>query len=183
MALDRNYFNSINLDPIKRKYYDVTAVDNLLVDIRKQAELINHRYEDMKQELDSALNAREDYRQKGQALSQEIIVLREKLAEAERRAEEAEDRAAALEVIADNVSGKHLAQPQTIIEDTQPAMEKITEMYSFMREMLTAGIENLDREWQSFSSASVSGEKTPSDLSQKIGKIAAALQEINNDLI
>lgn len=92
MALDRNYFNGIRLDPVKRKYYDIYAVDNLLVDIRRQSELMNQRYEAQRSELEDANAGKEDLRRKGQILSEEILSLRETLQKTEQRALEAEKK-------------------------------------------------------------------------------------------
>ena len=41
MDLDRSYFNSIRLNTHRGKYYDVEAVDRLLVDIRSRADSLN----------------------------------------------------------------------------------------------------------------------------------------------
>ena len=59
MELDRSYFNSIRLNTHRGKFYDVEAVDRLLVDIRSRAD----------------------------ALNKEVYASREKLAEAEKTAE------------------------------------------------------------------------------------------------
>ena len=171
MALDRNYFNSIRLDPIKRKYYDISAVDNILVDIRKQAELINHRYEDCFE--------------KGQALSQEVISLRKDLDDMTARAKTAENRVAALQLELQNTQnsqGKHLSQT-TSAENVQTTINinKISQMYNSMRTILSSGIDSLDQQWQAFLNGSPE-LKPPADISDKIEKIASALQEINNEL-
>lgn len=182
MVLDRNYFNSINLFPIKRKYYDIKEVDNLLVDIRKQAELINHRYQDMQEELEGAKAGREDYRIKGQALSQEVITLREKLAEAEKRAAEAEEKANAFETALEKNS-RHLAPRED--EDRSDnsctyRMEQFEEMYKSMRKLFTSGVDTLDRQWSQF--VEKGSDSIPADLSSKIGKIAMVMEEINSDI-
>lgn len=187
MALDRNYFNSIELNPIKMRYYDITAVDNILVDIRKQAELINRRYDDMHRELESVKAAREEYKTKGQALSQEIVALRNELSEMTQRAEEAEERAAAFETMADRNS-RHLSQGSNGTESVQesigapmsvqPDLSKVEELYNSMKRIYLSGIETLDNQWQSFLK-SVEDPGDISDLSSKIERIAKTIQEIN----
>lgn len=97
MALDRNYFNSIRLEPVKRKFYDIYSVDNLLVDIRRQAELMNHRYDELREDLEEENGIREDLRKKGQILSEEILSLREELQKSEQKASDAEAKAAEAE--------------------------------------------------------------------------------------
>ena len=199
MALDRNYFNSINLEPVKKKYYDISEVDNLLVDIRRQAEFINRRYTDMNEELGKALESKEDYRKKGQILSQEIISLREELEDlrgeleelrtraetAESRAAEAEEKASELE---DALSrgGRHLQSEQLQPENDRQAFsaeaaiaaERVEEMYVSMKGIYASGLELLEKQWSRYKEDSSAGD-IPADLSSKIGKIASALNEIN----
>lgn len=51
MALDRDYFNSIDLKPVKKKYYSLEEVDALLVDIRAKALAANEETEKLKDAL------------------------------------------------------------------------------------------------------------------------------------
>ena len=90
MALDKSYFNSIRLDTFRHKFYSVEAVDRLLVDIRSQADSMNRELGATAGKLAEAQRTAEDLteenrdlRAKGQALSQEIISLREDLKTAE----------------------------------------------------------------------------------------------------
>ena len=48
MALDRDYFNSIELELVNDKYYKVEQVDALLVDIRAKALEMNKQIQDAK---------------------------------------------------------------------------------------------------------------------------------------
>lgn len=183
MALDRNYFNSIDLSPIKRRFYDITAVDNLLVDIRKQAELISHRYEDMQAELETAKTSRDEYLMKGQALSQEIIVLRNELEGLKNRAEKAENRVEELETFL-NISQEdcHEDNGRKPNETTEGyTFEKMEEMVASMKNIYLSGIETLEKQWKDFLGDNDS-EPVPPDISGKVGKIAETLMEINNEL-
>lgn len=173
MALDRNYFNSIKLDPIRRKYYDVYAVDNLLVDIRRQAELMNHRYEEQQAELEELKTEKEDYRQKGQKLSEEIIALRETLNKAEQRAVQAEENAKALAQELAEANKNPCGEPA--VEKDQP--DPVGEMVASMKKIYMSGLQTLERQWQAYLENGSSA--VPEDLSSKISRIADALQEIN----
>lgn len=183
MALDRNYFNSIDLNPVKRKFYDITAVDNLLVDIRKQAELINHRYEDMQAELENAKASRDEYKVKGQALSQEIVVLRNELEAVKNRAEEAEAHVEALEAILNRTEEDFNENSDRESKETgsECSFEKMEELVNSMKNIYLSGLETLDRQWQDFLGKNDS-ELTPPDISGKVGKIAEALLEINKEI-
>ena len=86
MELDRSYFNSIRLNTRRGKYYDVEAVDKLLVDIRSRADTLNREVLTSREKLAEAERTAEALREennelflKGQALSQEILSLREEL--------------------------------------------------------------------------------------------------------
>lgn len=90
MSLDKSYFNSIRLDTYRHKFYSVEAVDRLLVDIRSQADLMNRELEvnrrklaEAQQTAESLTEENRDLLSKGQALSQEIVSLREDLKAAE----------------------------------------------------------------------------------------------------
>ena len=86
MELDRNYFNQIRLNTRRGKFYDIEAVDRLLVDIRSRADSMNREYAAACQKLAEALQTVESLREentelfmKGQALSQEVLALRDEL--------------------------------------------------------------------------------------------------------
>ena len=86
MELDRNYFNQIRLNTRRGKFYDIEAVDRLLVDIRSRADSMNREYASACQKLAEALRTAETLREenndlflKGQALSQEVLSLRDEL--------------------------------------------------------------------------------------------------------
>lgn len=177
MALDRNYFNSIKLDPIKRKYYDIYAVDNLLVDIRRQAELMNHRYEELRAELEARSAEKEDCRKKGQILSEEIVTLRATLKEAEQRAASAEEKAAAAEQKLSETAERGKTTDGTYNMKDQPDL--VEEMYESMKKIYASGLQTLEEQWQEY--LENSNSKVPEDLSSKISKIANALQEINEE--
>lgn len=184
MALDRNYFNSIDLSPIKRKFYDITAVDNLLVDIRKQAEMINHRFEDMQTAWETAKTSRDEYLMKGQALSQEIIVLRNELEGLKNRAEKAESRVEELEAMLYSSQKnfcEDIDEKRNEVAEEGYAFEKMEEMVASMKNIYLSGIETLDKQWKEFQEKNVS-EPVPPDIIGKVGKIAETLMEINNEI-
>ena len=86
MDLDRTYFNSIRLNTHRGKYYDVDAVDRLLVDIRSKADLLmkevrtsREQHAEAEKTVDALRDENTDLFLKGQALSQEILALREEL--------------------------------------------------------------------------------------------------------
>ena len=86
MELDRSYFNNIRLSTHRGKFYDVDAVDRLLVDIRSRADALNREVVSSREKMAEMEKTNEALREennelflKGQALSQEILALREEL--------------------------------------------------------------------------------------------------------
>lgn len=53
MALDKEFFDSINIDLVKKKYYNANKVRALLDEIRTQAEALNAENAKLRAELDS----------------------------------------------------------------------------------------------------------------------------------
>ena len=52
MTLDQEYFDSVNMDVVKRKYYEADKVDELLGEIRLRAESTNRENAELRGELD-----------------------------------------------------------------------------------------------------------------------------------
>ena len=162
MALDRTYFNSIKLDPVKRKYYDIYAVDNLLVDIRRQAELMNRRYEELRNEIETAGAGQEELRKKGQILSEEILALREKLQKAELAAAESETKLAEAEKKAAEAGQKAADAEQRAAE-----AEEKTSAAEQMRLAAEQKAEAVERKAEEAQKAASAAEKRASEAEQE----------------
>ena len=100
MYLDKNYFNNIQLDTIRRKFYNADAVDRLLVDIRSKSDIMTRELLEAKAGCDEAQKAaeslreeNEDLRKKGKALSTEILSLREDLKTAQSNCRDVQEAA------------------------------------------------------------------------------------------
>ncbi len=52
MALDEAYFNSINIDVAKKKYYNVNKVEAVLADIRREAAAMNEENARLRREVE-----------------------------------------------------------------------------------------------------------------------------------
>lgn len=123
--LDAGYFNRLVLDVIDDRYYDADRVDEILVDIRRQSLETNA----------------------------ELLALRAKVAELERRQ----------------------AAPS---QSDEFYIRTVHRLYSRIRAGYTDAISELDNEWQSFlaSASAVS----PDDLQSRVAGIASAIDEIEN---
>lgn len=51
MALDQEYFDSIHIDVVKKKYYNANKVEAVFADIRKQAQALQEENADLRRQL------------------------------------------------------------------------------------------------------------------------------------
>ena len=178
-TLDRYYFNSLNLEPIKRKYYDMSQVDSILLDVRQKAEALNKENEELK----ASVKAKE----------LELNELREKVREAESRKAELSDAIISAKSTCQGIVDKANAKADEILSEAMEekqemeerarrrqeyAVEKIGEIYTRMKDSHTAQIEELNLMFQQFL-CGLEDEDTPTDLSRKVGRIAKEVREID----
>lgn len=97
MALDQEYFDSIQIDVVKKKYYNANKVNALLADIRAQA----------------------------QALELENQALRAQLGEFSQRKDEIGDTLLTAQAAARDIIGKAQAQAARIVADAQRQREAL----------------------------------------------------------
>ena len=246
MELDRSYFNSIRLNTHRGKFYDVEAVDRLLVDIRSRADALNREVIASREKLAEAEKTSESLREenselflKGQALSQEILSLREELRaaqageaslipeeeqESDQQGEPSEE-ATWEEKEEFYFLTEELPEPkkhtEIRVEETAPAeeapdknsaereeslhlqeeaereaeeilsragaerdriltVERMERVFAMLKEISTYTIEKSERIREEYLKA-VAGEEAPGDLSEKIGRIAAELNEMDEE--
>ena len=181
MALDRNYFNKIVLEPVRRKYYSLTDVDNLLVDIRSQAtamlqeaESASARVISAEQQAEALCRENTELRANAEALSREVSSLRAEIEELKLN----NDSLLAVQ----QQSQQRAARPVTDSEDRAALLARVERFYVSARDSYVHAISHLDEEWQSLSAEA--GVQPPSavpeDLSQKVSSIARELEEIES---
>ena len=256
MELDRSYFNSIRLNTHRGKFYDVEAVDRLLVDIRSRADALNKEVYSAREQVAEALKTENALREennelflKGQALSQEILALREELkaaqaGEASLIPEEKEEIGSESEPAAEERSWEENeefyflteelpepkkqekpaegmeTEPVGKIPEEEPAEEtlrlrekaereaeeiltraraerdrilnearferqrtvdRMERIFAMMKEISTYTIEKSERVHEEFLKAVAGEEDAPEDLSEKVGRIAAELSELEEE--
>ncbi len=137
MMLNNEYFSALGLSLKKRKYYLASEVDEILSDIRSQAEALLNENARLKGQLD-ILNMNKD----------EIV---ETLNSAKNKAKEITDgaRSEAEEMIA-NAEAKR----DNILKDAELAQNELVQRaeksISFLREKHTEAIEDLNSYFQDF---------------------------------
>ena len=181
MALDRNYFNNIVLDPVRKKYYPVKAVDDLLVDIRSQAtgmlreaESVSARVISAEQQAEALLRENTELRANAEALSREVSSLRAEIEELKLSNDSL--------LTVQQQSQQRTARPITDSEDRAALLARVERFYVSARDSYVHAISHLDEEWQSLSAeAGVQPPaEVPEDLSQKVSSIARELEEIES---
>ena len=177
MALNKEYFDAIHIDVVKKKYYNANKVEAVFSDIRQQAEAMYEENLAMKAQLEVLQGSKLEI---GEAvLSAQTIykdIVEKAKAEAAQIIEEAE------------------AQRESIMaESTQMqeyAVHQVQACYTRLKEQHMASIEALNAEWQSFlcglypqedAPEEVKSPDVPEDLSEKVGAIAKELFAIGNE--
>lgn len=157
--LDRNYFNNLELDPVKGKYYPVDRVDDILVDIRRQALEMNSEIEKLR------LQISENNKQKDE-ISEAVIAA----------------KAACKEIIE-----KANLEAAEIVESTKSSIDIpshseeyyiqiISEMYSDMKADYEKTVEQMTSRWQRF--LINLEDDVPEDLKSKVSSIAKEVRQM-----
>ncbi len=175
MALDRDYFDAINIDLVKKKYYNANKVNAVLDDIREKALSLNEENARMRAELD-VLNGQKA--EIGEAVMSAQQIYREIVEKANERAEEivssAERRRA------------ELRRDNERLEEY--AVKRVESCFSLAREQHLAAIEAINAEWQEFLCGleldgdwdSAERADLPADIGARLSAIANGIKETEN---
>ena len=180
--LNNEYFDSINIEIAKKKYYNAGKVDALLADIRRQAADMLAENEQLRAKLSEISKGRDDI---SETLLSARSFSRSITADAEQRAAdiiaEAEKRAAEIIVEAEQQAAE-ISESNRSTEDY--AIGCVRESYDALRESLQQQLELVNSSWQSFL-ANLSTESIPADvpedLGDKVGAIASELLSFDDE--
>lgn len=174
MALDKEYFDSIHIDVVKKKYYNANKVEAVFQDIRRQAEALNEENEQMRTQLE-ALNGKT--REIGDAVLTAQAVYKQIVNKARERAAQiiADAEAEKAEIIRD------------AMEQQEYAVKRVQNCYEKIQDQHSAFMDAINSEWQEFLCGlyTQDGEfdmRPPkdsgisqADIESKVGNIAKAL--------
>lgn len=176
MALDKEYFDSISIELVKKKYYNANKVNAVLDDIRAQALAMTEEMKAAQVQLD-ALNSQKV--EIGDAVVSAQQIYREIIEKANARAAdivaEAERRRAALEK--DNARLEEYA------------VKRVESCFAMAREQHLAAVEAINSEWQEFlcglDCADADEDETdssalPRDISERLAAIASGIKDTLN---
>lgn len=148
MPLNKEFFDAIQIDVVKKKYYNANKVNALLDEIRAQAETMYEENLSMRSQLE-AFNGRKS--EIGDAVLSAQGIYRDIIEKAELRSEaivkQAEERAAALIKEAEQ---RKAALIEELERQQEYTVARVEAMFDRMRKRHESGIENLNAEWQSF---------------------------------
>lgn len=171
MALDKEYFDSIHIDVVKKKYYNANKVEAVFSDIRARAEALSAENERLRAQLD-LLNGKKA--EIGEAVLSAQVIYRDIISKANARADEI---IAEAELTRKDIVSETLRQQEY-------AVARVEKCYARMKEQHMACIEAINAEWQDFLCGLFpeDGEEAavPEDLSDKVGAIARELFDIEN---
>ncbi|MBQ9250350.1 MAG: DivIVA domain-containing protein [Oscillospiraceae bacterium] len=172
MALDKDYFDAIHIDVVKKKYYNANKVEAVFEDIRRQAAALTEENERLRQELNARSGHREELRESvisAQAIYQRIIEKAQQradaiLSEARRESEE--------------IRRNNEAQQDLAVKQVEACLSRV-------RQLQENAIEEINTQWQNFliglyPEEAPAPDKVPADLSDKVDSIARELWAINN---
>ena len=193
MALDKEYFDAIHIDVVRKKYYNANKVEAVFADIRRQAEALNEENARMRQQL-AELGDRKiemgDAVLSAQAVYQGIV-------------EKANARAAAILDEAERRRGEMLREAQ---RQQDYAVERAEKCFNELKAQQQSAMEGINAAWQAFlcglyddegrapaclpdgskaalppSRESEQPERVPGDLSDKINAIARQLHAMDEE--
>ena len=171
MALDKEYFDSIQIDVVKKKYYNANKVEAVLEDIRRQAAELMEENERLRGELSARSGHREELNEaviSAQAIYQRII-------------EKAKARADT--ILADaRAESEEIRRTSAAQQDL--AVRQVEACLSRVRQLQQDAIEEINAQWQQFLVGLYPDDapvppSVPADLSDKVDAIAQELWAIN----
>ena len=195
MALDAEYFDSIYIEVVKKKYYDAAKVQAVFEDIRRRAEELNEENARLRRELEQHNERRVEL---GDALLSAQSVYQDVVDKARVRADaitaEAEKRSQALMAETRRESEQILARSR---KQEENAARRVEAAFDRMKQLHLASVDALNAQWQAFL-CSLDGEEDlsapapvqepervpepeqepeelPADLEEKVGAIAQEL--------
>ena len=190
MALDAEYFDSIYIEVVKKKYYDAAKVQAVFEDIRRRAEELNEENARLRRELEQHNERRVEL---GDALLSAQSVYQDVVDKARVRADaitaEAEKRSQALMAETRRESEQILARSR---KQEENAARRVEAAFDRMKQLHLASVDALNAQWQAFlcsldgeeepepvreepCPAEPEPEELPADLEEKVGAIAQEL--------
>ena len=175
MALDKDYFDSIQIDVVKKKYYNANKVEAVFTDIRRQAEELMAENESLR----GRLRSQEDQRAalgdavfSAQEVSRLII-------------DNANKQAAAILADAEAIRRRAVLETE---RQSDYSVQLVESCLRQVREQQAAALETVNAAWQQYlcglypedMPSKPAEEEVPADLSEKVDAIARELEALES---
>lgn len=148
MALDKAYFDSINIDVAKKKYYNVNKVEAVLQDIRREAEALNEENAGLRREVER-MNG--EKRSVGDALISARELAQQIISEANAQADETVRRANAR---ADEIIRGAQEQRDRVMAESREqenyAAQYVLNTFEHLKERQMEAVRQLNEDYQKF---------------------------------
>ena len=148
MALDKEFFDSVNIDVVKKKYYNANKVNALLSNIQQQAETMGQENELLRTQLE-ALNGQKseigDTLLSARALAKKIED--QARAQAEETIRQAQEKA---DAIVREAEHKRRELAQSLPDQQEYAAKCVENCLNKLKKQHIEAIEMLNNEWQDF---------------------------------
>ncbi len=176
MALDREYFDSIHIDIVKKKYYNANKVEAVFADIRKQAQELMEENARLREQLQGVGSRKAEL---GEAVFSAQELYRDIIEKANRRAT----------AIVAEAEQKRLAIDGENQRQQDYSVQKVEQCFDRVRRQQQAAMDTLNAAWQDFlcglypdepGAAPESDSDLPEDLSEKVDAIARELFALEN---
>lgn len=168
MALDQEYFDSINIEVVKKKYYNANKVEAVFADIRRQAEALTEENALLRCRVEELSGRRSELSAAAYSAQEVYQIILEK---ANQQAEE----------IRTEAEETRRAAREEARQQSDYAVQLVERCLKRVREQQQASLDTLNAAWQSFlcglpETEEPPREEAPADLSAKVDAIARALQ-------
>lgn len=182
MALDQAYFDAINIDVVKKKYYNAGKVDAVLEDIRRQALLLNRENELLGRQL-RALHGQKD--EIGDTLMSAKTIAQQIIADAQDQAEailtEARRLSRGMCAEAEKASREAEADAEAVRRELP---QQLGDLEQRLRVQMLGLMDEVCGELKAFAAPLGDGvpeAAVPDDLSDRVDAIAREIAEIDED--
>ena len=176
MALDQDYFDSIHIDVVKKKYYNANKVEAVFADIRKQAQELMEENARLREQLQGVGDRKAEL---GEAVFSAQELYRDIIEKANRRAT----------AIVAEAEQKRLAIDGENQRQQDYSVQKVEQCFDRVRRQQQAAMDTLNAAWQDFlcglypeelGFAPEADPDLPEDLSEKVDAIARELFAMEN---
>lgn len=184
MALNKEYFDSIHIDVVKKKYYNANKVNAVFEDIRKQAEQLSEENEQMRAQLETLNDKKFEI---GDAILTAQTVYKELVQKAQARAEAIVKEA---ETEKEKIISEALEQQEYAVQRVEHCCSKLKEQHMASIEAINAELQDFlcglypDEDEQPRKTEAVSASKLQSAANSNVSEkdIADKIRDIANEL-